>query len=1065
MQAEITGHGEGPMIVDGAPGTGKSAALDQRLVALAGSGLDPSRIALVTSTPLAAETHRRGLEARLSGPYEEIVVGTWEAFAERLLRRWPLEAGLDPEFEVAGPAERLAMLLVRFEELPLRNHQIRGNPAGLMRRLLTHLDAEKAMRAATPGKAAAASNREGSETGFDSGPSGAAAFGDDPLRQEEFERLVDFHDRMLSGLGCLDSNDLCRIAAGLIAGNAAVREAIAAAHPHLLVDEAEQLTPVKAGLLAALAAGSQSVVVAIDPSSGTDPEAAKRLVEQALPGADRVRLDRAWGIGADQIEVARAVLSGGGSRGSTAVTAVKASPDAAGTTPVGDWLPVAEGGCEIRFWRCETVQAEAQGVAREIELMVADGVPPDSIAVAVADPNRDGQISGAAIEDRGVPVAVSGGSALFRMPEVRDTVAWLRALCDPTDGGAVTRALTRPPIELRPVDLAQLTVIARRRKLDLVSACEAALESPRMSPESRERLAAFLKLHRAASGALDRHRPDAFVRRLIERIGFRRQGMFAAKPETAERLLSLSRLAEVATAWSRREPDGSTRDFTAFVSALADTGLEPAVGPRMPTAGKVRVVPWDGVRGGSWRRVYMLGLDRSGDSERPAVAAAITSAGEAVVLSRVEAGEGMTAGATSGAVGVGRDAATGGGRPATTPAGGTGPGRSGPQEDAFNAACTIEEVHQEELFGPAEDLHSTYRMMRDEVLEASWRAGREMIEPRLDTPNDLNRAITRYLELLKLAALAQRPGDELDAEAISAVNGLLGQVATPAQMEELERSTLDPYLLANERERGIRQDLIDSRSEPSLAAFLPRRGEDLRLSASDLDLYLTCPLKYKFARVFGIPRAPTINQRFGILIHNVLQRFHDPKTAPAGAGLDELMSMLDAGWRRGGFGESNDELQFHDRAVTAMENYWKSERASDSQPLWLERQFEFRIGPHYLRGRVDRVDRRADGSYEVIDYKTGQRIETGRHGGDIQLALYRLGAKEAWNTEIESGSYYYVLEGEKDEVEASPDDRERVERTALEVGDGILGQDFEPRPSPGVCGWCDFKLVCPAAEA
>ena len=250
--------------------------------------------------------------------------------------------------------------------------------------------------------------------------------------------------------------------------------------------------------------------------------------------------------------------------------------------------------------------------------------------MAVADPNREGQIAGAAIEDRGVPVAVSGGSALFRMPEVRDTVAWLRALCDPTDGGAVTRALTRPPIELRSVDLAQLTVIARRRKLDLVSACEAALESPRMSPESRERLGAFLKLYRAASGALDQHRPDAFVRRLIERIGFRRQGMFAAKPETAERLLSLSRLAEVATAWCRREPDGSTRDFTAFVSALADTGLEPSAGPRMPTAGKVRVVPWDGVRGGKWRRVYMLGLDRAGDSERPAVAAAVTSAGDAV---------------------------------------------------------------------------------------------------------------------------------------------------------------------------------------------------------------------------------------------------------------------------------------------------------------------------------------------------------------------------------------------------------------------------------------------------
>ncbi len=172
-------------------------------------------------------------------------------------------------------------------------------------------------------------------------------------------------------------------------------------------------------------------------------------------------------------------------------------------------------------------------------------------------------------------------------------------------------------------------------------------------------------------------------------------------------------------------------------------------------------------------------------------------------------------------------------------------------------------------------LHATYRMLREEVLEASWKAGRELSEPRLDTAIDVNRAIARYLELLKLAALAQRPGDEATAEAIEAVNGLLRQVATPEQQAELDASALDSYLLDSEREREGRRRLIAARQEPSLEAFLPRRGDgSLSLSASDLDLYLTCPLKYKFARVFGIPQEPTINQRFGILIHNVLERFH-----------------------------------------------------------------------------------------------------------------------------------------------------------------------------------------------
>ena len=51
------------------------------------------------------------------------------------------------------------------------------------------------------------------------------------------------------------------------------------------------------------------------------------------------------------------------------------------------------------------------------------------------------------------------------------------------------------------------------------------------------------------------------------------------------------------------------------------------------------------------------------------------------------------------------------------------------------------------------------------------------------------------------------------------------------------------------------------------------------------------------------------------------------------------------------------------------------------------------------------------------------------------------------------------------EVESGPEDLERVERTVAEVGEAILAQDFEPTPSPSTCAWCDFRTVCPAAEA
>src|SRR5581483_1785728 len=64
---------------------------------------------------------------------------------------------------------------------------------------------------------------------------------------------------------------------------------------------------------------------------------------------------------------------------------------------------------------------------------------------------------------------------------------------------------------------------------------------------------------------------------------------------------------------------------------------------------------------------------------------------------------------------------------------------------------------EEELFGPAETLHSTYRLLRDELLEGTARAGGRLGELRFDTDLDVSHAVVRYLELLKLAALIARP--------------------------------------------------------------------------------------------------------------------------------------------------------------------------------------------------------------------------------------------------------------------------------------------------------------------
>ncbi|HEY8866782.1 MAG TPA: ATP-dependent helicase, partial [Solirubrobacteraceae bacterium] len=516
-QDQAINHREGPLLVLGAAGSGKSEALARRLAWLAAEGTGPEHVLVLASSRAAARRLRDRAEALLERPFEELWIGTWETICERLLRDHAAEAGLDPFFETVGPAERLAMLLDRIDELPLRHHEIRGNPAGLLARLLRRIDALKA-EAVDPESLAAWAAECGQSARDEAARESAR-------REREFAALYAEHDRVLAAADSLDSGDVVLALGRLLAERADVRREIAERFRFLMVDELEDATLARWAVLAELGADTTNLLCTLDDDAATrgpGPRAAAWF-RDLHPEADVVVLDHSFRGGQDIADASRAVVAG-----------------------IADRLEkpgrAAEAEVPVQFWRCRNERAQAQAVAREVEHLIAGGVQPDEICVVVDQPGRHGSAVAAAMEERSVPFRIAGPAALFRRPEVRDAIAWLRLLANPDDSAAAARALTRPPVELRSVNLARLTTISRRRKLDMVSAAEAALESPQVPPDARERLQDFLKLYRAASAVMEDRRADVFVRRLVERIGLRRQRLFAAQPETAERLLSLSRL-------------------------------------------------------------------------------------------------------------------------------------------------------------------------------------------------------------------------------------------------------------------------------------------------------------------------------------------------------------------------------------------------------------------------------------------------------------------------------------------------------------------------------------------
>lgn len=1043
-QARAVSHGRGPLLVLGGAGSGRTGVLVARFAALVAGGAAPEEILVLTRSAAAAESLRARVEDAMGDrAFEDLPVLPIFGMCARLLRDEALEAGVDPFAVTATPADRLALLLDRVDELTLRRHDLRGRPAAVLSSVIGRID-----RLKEAGVAPARFTEWAAAL-----PDGVDA----SAREREFAALYEAHDRLMLEHGLLDFGELVLRASSLLEQRPHVRARVAGRWRHVLVDDVEDLTPAQLKLIMLLAREHGSLVVTADDD---------QAVEEPRGVAARLRGMLSSVVGGRAFDV---VVLGQSARCPDRVVAAAEAVVA----PIADRLEESWSGTDVvgrgvegdvRWWRCASDRAQAQAVAEAIERLVREGVSPGRIGVLVRSVRSEGQELAVALEERALPFRLAGAAAFFGQAEVRDVLAWLRLLVNPNDAGAVVRALARPPIELHAVDLARCIQIAKRRKLDMVSGLVAATESPQLPPEARERVLAFLRLHREAAAALDTTRPDLFVHRLIERLGLRRQQVFAAQADVVERLVSLAHVGELAASYVRRAPQATPREFARWLAAVAEAG---GLGDEEERDGAshrddaVAVLPLHAVKGLEFDHVFVCGLQSSrmpgarrvlvepipfglddaapaSDSREEHVAemrrvlhVAMTRAREGLVLAYSAFSE-----------------------------------RGAPQhpspfaEEAREVLGEEWEDVEEQLFGPDEALHAAIGQLRDELLRDVQQIGSRLGELRLDTDLDVAHGVSRYLELLKLSALHARPEGQAIEDVLPGINAAILHAATSQQREILQTSSLDDVLLDGERDATVRAKASAARHEPSLAPFLPTKGDGLALSASDIDTYRTCPLKYKFARVFRVPQEPTINQRFGIVVHQVLERYHQS----GGQSVDELLGLLEASWRRSGFGGSDEERQLHTKAENALRKYHTRFAADDSEPMWFEKSFNFRIGAHTLRGRVDRVDRLADGRYELIDYKTGRPKSPAQLRDDVQLALYAVAAESAWSLDSSVQSYLYVLDDQKVPLPDDANDAEWIAETVLEVADGILSQGFEPTPSYAACSICDYRIACPAAE-
>jgi DNA helicase II / ATP-dependent DNA helicase PcrA len=407
----------GPVRVVAGAGTGKTAVIAERFRRLVASGAAPHSILVMTFTERAASEMRQRIETLVDAAAPS--VGTFHSIALGWLREDGRAVGVGPGFRILMGADR--WIFARELMWSIGDAALTGDerPDDLVSPVLQML--ERMKQELVPFERLAA----------------WAAAADDPERAALMRacvRLFRAYERECRKQRLLDFDDLLLLGVRLLEKNPRLLQRYTARYRHVLVDEYQDVNLAQERLVELIANNGDPFIV------GDDDQSIYRF-----RGASRASLDRFTRT----FPNARTVTLGKNRRSTRRIVAAASGLIANDADRLAKELRSDTAGPRVELWRFEDGVSEAAAIAREAARLAGSGVPLSAIAV-LCRTNAIARPLAAAMAADGVPHVVLGGHGFHDRPEVKDVIAMLRVMRDPSDLVALARpaaAALRPLLE------------------------------------------------------------------------------------------------------------------------------------------------------------------------------------------------------------------------------------------------------------------------------------------------------------------------------------------------------------------------------------------------------------------------------------------------------------------------------------------------------------------------------------------------------------------------------------------------------------------------------------------
>jgi ATP-dependent DNA helicase UvrD/PcrA len=618
-QRRAVTHGDGPLLVVAGAGTGKTQVITRRIAWLiATKRARPSEILALTFTDKAAEEMQVRVDQLVPYGYTDTAISTFHAFGDRVIREFALALGLPTDVRVLSRPEVVIFLREHLFDLPLERYRPLGDPtrflgalAGLFSRAKDEDVAPAAYvahaeRLAAAARASAAVVEVAGEAATETDRDAAEALAEEASRQAELASTYERYQELLAANGFLDFGDQVSLALRLLRSSAAARRTLQARYRYILVDEFQDTNRAQSELVALLAEPGRNVTVV-----GDDDQSIYKFrgaaISNILDFRSRYRgartvvlrrnyrsrppiLDAAYRLvrfnDPDRLEVREGIMK--------RLVAERDVPDPA----------------PVRLESFATGAEEADWVAAEISGRIARGTRPADHAVlvrtnAVADPVLR------SLSVAGVPWRFSGTSGLYGRPEVRQLIAFLRSVADPTSSTDVYALATSDAYGMGGEDLTAIVNSARRRNRSIWEVLEELERQPgilRLSPATRAAAGRFVTdLRRYIELSHERSAGEvlyAFLR------GSGLLARYAAAESVAaeEAVQNVARFFDIVRAQSALLADDRAPFVARHLQTLIEAGDDPATADVDPDANAVSVLTVHKAKGLEFPVVFMVGL-------------------------------------------------------------------------------------------------------------------------------------------------------------------------------------------------------------------------------------------------------------------------------------------------------------------------------------------------------------------------------------------------------------------------------------------------------------------------